>query len=153
MIACANYPDATVLVVDCDRESGAFLRGALERAGYAVELAHDREAGFKRALAGGIDLVVLHQQASDAGSFAWCRRLARRHRALYLPVILLTEQVRGEYPATGLAAGVSSCLTKPPNAEELLGQVRTWTDARERLRRFYARLLHAVEAPTAANCA
>jgi DNA-binding response OmpR family regulator len=153
MIADAIHPHSTVLLVDRDRESGAFLREALEREGYAVELAHDGEDGFERVLAGGIDLVVLHPRASDASSIEWCRQLAALHRRGYLPVILLAERVRGVHPAVGPAAGVAAHLTRPVDVPELLGQVRVWTDARKRLRTFYARLLRAVEVSTEANCA
>ena len=153
MIAQTTNYQPTVLVVARGGRYGAFLREALEREGYAVELAHDREHGLRRVLAGGIDLVVLRQRASDAGSARWCRRLAALHRGGYLPVIVLAERERGAPLAVGLADGVAAHLTRPLDVPELLRQVRIWTEARERLRAFYARLLRAVEVSTEATCA
>ncbi len=142
-----------MLVVDHDGKSGALLREALERAGYPVALAHDREQGFVRVLAGGIDLVVLHQRAVDAAAFAWCRRLAARTPGRYLPVIVLAERACAPTPAAGRATGVAACLAWPVDVPELLRQVRVWTEAREQLRTFYARLLRAAEGSTETHCA
>jgi DNA-binding response OmpR family regulator len=153
MIAETLHHRPTVLVVDRSRKLGPFLRQALEREGYAVELAHDRERGFERALAGGIDLVVLRAPEADAGVAHWCRRLAACNRGRYLPVLLLAERVRGAPPVAGLAAGVAAYLTRPLDVPELLRQARVWTESRARLRAFYARLLRGVEAPPEATVA
>ncbi|HEY7062067.1 MAG TPA: hypothetical protein VII06_11350 [Chloroflexota bacterium] len=152
MIAQEAHQPTTVLVVARGRKLGAFLREALERAGYAVELTHSREEGFGRALAGGIDLVVLHERAADAGSARWCRRLAALTRPRYLPVILLAERARGAPSAAGRAAGVAAHLRRPLDVPELLRQVAVWSQARQRLRLFYTRLLRAAE-DAAADCA
>jgi DNA-binding response OmpR family regulator len=148
MIAHTTRQHPTVLVAGPGGKSGLFLREALERAGYGVAVAHDREQAFARALAGGIDLVVLHQRAADAGAFEWCRRLAARNRGRYVPVIVLAELACGAPPAAGWAAGVAAYLTRPVDVPQLLRQVHVWTKARERLRTFYARLLRAAEVST-----
>jgi DNA-binding response OmpR family regulator len=152
-MARASVPRSTVLVVDHNLMTGALLRTALEREGYAVELARDPEHVLERIEAGGIDLVLLDQRAPDSGGFEWRRRLRARSRELYLPVIMLTERVRAAHPVASLAAGVAYYLTKPFDLPELLHQVRVWTQARERLRTFYARLLRAAEGPTESDCA
>jgi len=146
-MARASVPHSTVLVVDHNLMTGALLQAALEREGYAVELARDREQGFERIEAGGIDLVLLDQQSPDSGGAEWCRRLRARSRELYLPIIMLSETVRAAQPVASLAAGVAYYLTKPFDLPELLHQVRVWTQARARLRAFYARLLRAAEEP------
>jgi DNA-binding response OmpR family regulator len=153
MIAQTAHDQPTVLVVARGHQYGTFLREVLERDGYAVEVAPDGERGFQRALAGGVDLVVLHQRGADAGGAQWCRRLAALSRGRYLPVILLAERVRGAPPGAGLAAGVAAHLTRPLDLPELLRQARVWTEARARLRAFYARLLRAAELSAEASCA
>jgi two-component system response regulator ArlR len=153
MIAHAVNHDRTVLLVDRGRQSGTVLRDALKHKGYTVELAQDLERGFERALAGGIDLVVLHQRAFDEGSANWCRRLVALNRGPYVPVIMIAERVPREQPLAGLTAGVAAHLSSPLDAHELLYHVRIWTEARERLRAFYERLLRAVEVAPEANCA
>jgi len=147
IMARAVAPRSTVLLVDDNLLTGALLQAALEREGYAVELACDREHGLERVQAGGIDLVVLDQPSSETDDLEWTCRLGARNRGLYLPVIMLGERVRAAHPVASLAAGVAHYLTKPFNLSELLEQVRVWTQARERLRTFYARLLRAAEEP------
>ena len=153
MIAQTATDHPTVLVVARGRRYGAFLRQALAGAGYAVDLAHDPVRGLERALAGGVDLVVLQQHQADAASVQWCRRLAVRSGGRYLPVLLLAERARGAPLAAGRAAGVAAHLTRPLDVPELLRQVRIWTATRARLRAFYTRLLRAADAPPEATCA
>src|SRR5262249_3468633 len=143
IMARAVVSRPTVLVVDHNLMTGALLQAALEREGYAVELARDPERGLERIPAGGIDLVLLDQPSSDPGGLNWVRRLGARKRGLSVPVIMLGERMRAAHPVASLAAGVAYYPTKPFDLPELLAQVRIWTQARERLRTFYARLLRA----------
>jgi len=141
----AVVPRPTVLVVDHHLMTGALFQAALEREGYAVELARGREQAFARIQAGGIDLVLLEQPSSDADGLNWVRRLGARKRGRYLPVIMFGERVRAAHPVARPAGGVAYYQPKPFDLPELLEQVRAWTQARKRLRTFYARLLGAAE--------
>lgn len=111
-----------VLVIEDELPMRTALVDILQGEGYRVLSAADGEAGLRRALEEGPDLVLLDLMMPGLDGFAVCgelRRLARR-----MPVLMLTAKGQVEDRVQGLDAGADDYLVKPFSTEELLARVR-----------------------------
>ena len=112
---------ATILVVDDDAHMREVTQYALEREGYAVELATDGAAGLARAQEGGVDLVVLDIMMPELDGLEVCRRL--RHEG-DVPIIFLSSKGDEVDRIVGLELGGDDYLAKPFSPRELVARVR-----------------------------
>lgn len=110
-----------ILVVDDDRDVLAVLARALTRDGYAVSTT-DSVAEARKAVAAGVDLLVLDLGLPDGSGLELCRELRREARAL--PILILTAQTQIGVRVAGLDAGADDYLTKPFALAELRARVR-----------------------------
>jgi two-component system, OmpR family, alkaline phosphatase synthesis response regulator PhoP len=99
------------------------LGDRLRSEGYEVELAEDGQAGFERALAGGLDLIVLDLMLPRKNGFDVCRDL--RARGVQTPVLMLTARGQIVDKVLGLKLGADDYLTKPFEMLELLARVES----------------------------
>jgi DNA-binding response OmpR family regulator len=100
-----------VLVVDDEVRFAQSLQRGLRAEGFAVDLAHDGEAGLRLALAGGYDAVVLDVMLPGLSGYRVTQRL--RAEGCDVPVLMLSAK-DGEYDqADGLDLGADDYLTKP----------------------------------------
>jgi len=134
-----------VLVIEDDALVADMLRTMLSRAGYTVEIAADGVTGLARIAAGGVDLVLLDLLLPEINGLELCQRVRERESDVYLPIIVLTGQVRADQRQAAFAAGADDFLTKPFEREELLARVQVWVRARQRMQALHARLLHEQE--------
>jgi DNA-binding response OmpR family regulator len=111
----------TLLVVDDDERLRSLLAEYLGERGFHVETAASGEAGLARALAGGIDLVVLDVMLPGMDGLAVCRELRRSSR---VPVLMLTARGDETDRIVGLELGADDYLAKPFNPRELLARVQ-----------------------------
>lgn len=111
-----------VLVVEDEVKVAAFLRQALEEEGYAVDVAHDGEAGLADARDPAYDLLILDHLMPKLSGRAVCRRL--REAQVETPILMVTARDAVEDRVSGLDAGADDYLTKPFSLEELLARVR-----------------------------
>jgi two-component system OmpR family response regulator len=100
-----------VLVVDDEVRFAQSLQRGLRAEGFAVDLAHDGEAGLRLALTGGYDAVVLDIMLPGLSGYRVTQRL--RAEGCDVPVLMLSAK-DGEYDqADGLDLGADDYLTKP----------------------------------------
>src|ERR687883_1439873 len=100
-----------VLVVDDEVRFAQSLQRGLRAEGFAVDLAHDGEAGLRLALSGGYDAVVLDVMLPGLSGYRVTQRL--RAQGCQVPVLMLSAK-DGEYDqADGLDLGADDYLTKP----------------------------------------
>jgi DNA-binding response OmpR family regulator len=111
-----------LLVVEDDPSVGASLVRALERAGYAVDLAQDGEDGLHRASGGGYDAVLLDLRLPRLGGLAVLEQL--RARRVSAPILVITARDTLADRIAGLDAGADDYLVKPFAVEEALARVR-----------------------------
>ncbi len=121
-----------VLVVEDETKMASLLRRALEREGYAVDVAGTGEDALWLGTENDYDAVVLDVMLPPPDGFEVCRTL--RERGRWAPVLLLTARDGVEDRVTGLDAGADDYLAKPFSFAELYARLRALTrrGARER---------------------
>ena len=111
-----------LLVVEDEPELAALMRGALERGGFAVDLAPDLAQTEDHLAVAEYDAVILDLGLPDGDGLSFLRRL--RERGSALPVLVLTARDGPEDRVIGLDAGADDYLVKPFHMPELLARVR-----------------------------
>ncbi|RMG17693.1 MAG: DNA-binding response regulator [Planctomycetota bacterium] len=111
-----------VLVLEDDAKLAALLRAELEEEGHEVEVLADGDAGLQRALAGGMDLLLLDLGLPGLDGLDVLRRLRAQHTTL--PVIVITARDGVEDRVAGLDLGADDYLVKPFSLLELKARIR-----------------------------
>jgi DNA-binding response OmpR family regulator len=111
-----------VLLAEDEPAIAANIAAALERAGYATEIAADGEAAWFRGDTEEFDLIVLDLGLPRIDGLTVLKRWRAAGRQT--PVLILTA--RGAWPerVEGIDAGADDYLPKPFQIEELLARVR-----------------------------
>src|SRR3954464_4072234 len=111
-----------LLVVEDEARLAAALQRGLQAEGFAVDLAHDGEAGLELARHGGYDAMILDVMLPRLSGYRVVRQL--RAERQWLPVLMLSAK-DGEYDqADGLDCGADDYLTKPFSYVVLLSRLR-----------------------------
>ncbi len=110
-----------ILIIDDDDELCDLVSEYLSVEGFAIESAHDGEAGLKRALAGDFDLAILDVMLPKKNGFDVLRELRRQSK---LPVLMLTAKGDDMERIVGLEIGADDYLPKPFNPRELVARLR-----------------------------
>ncbi|MFO0802136.1 MAG: heavy metal response regulator transcription factor [Gemmataceae bacterium] len=112
----------TLLIIEDQAKTLSFLRKGLSENGYAVETATTGPDGLKRALAGGIDLIVLDVMLPEMDGWQVLREL--RAAAVATPVLFLTAKDSVPDRVKGLELGAEDYLVKPFAFAELLARIQ-----------------------------
>ena len=110
-----------ILIVDDDARIRDVLGIALRGAGFEVIEAAEGEAGLRRALEEGPDLVVLDIGLPEMDGREVCRRLRRKSE---VPVLFLTAEGDEIDRVVGLELGADDYVTKPFSPRELVARCR-----------------------------
>ncbi len=113
---------ANILVVEDEAALVAGLEYALEKEGYAVEVARDGEAALASLRSHSPDLVLLDVMLPRRSGFDVLTALRRDGRAV--PVILLTAKGQEIDKVHGFDLGADDYVTKPFSLAELLARIR-----------------------------
>jgi DNA-binding response OmpR family regulator len=127
-----------ILIVEDDPAIAAFVQTALEREGFAAEVAEDGEKALARADAAPLDLILLDLMLPGLDGLQVCQAL--RRRPAYIPIIMLTAKGDDVDKIVGLEIGADDYITKPFKTRELIARVRAML-----------RLIHR-SAETASRC-
>jgi two-component system OmpR family response regulator len=123
MASPVSYDAAVrVLVVEDEVKMASLVKRALEREGYAVDVAGTGTDGLWLASENDYDAVVLDVMIPPPDGFEVCRELRTRGR--WAPVLLLTARDSVDDRVTGLDAGADDYLAKPFSFAELLARLR-----------------------------
>ncbi|MDN5859829.1 MAG: response regulator transcription factor [Pseudonocardia sp.] len=112
----------TVLLAEDDAAIAEPLSRALQREGYAVDVAADGIAALERVREGAVDLLVLDLGLPGMDGLEVCRRV--RLHLPDLPVLMLTARTDEVDFVVGLDAGADDYVGKPFRLAELLARVR-----------------------------
>jgi len=115
----------TVLVVDDSRATRAFVRRALEEAGFRTMEAADGEEALAWVAEQAPDAILLDVDMPGLDGFQTLERLNALPAASRIPVIFLTAHSAAEDAVNGLALGAQDYIRKPCSPEELVARVRT----------------------------
>jgi len=110
-----------ILVVEDEEAIRRGIVDALEFARYEVEEASDGDIGLERALAPGLDLLLLDLMLPKRTG--WEILSDVRKAKPRLPVIILTARGAEEDKVKGLTDGADDYMVKPFSAKELLARV------------------------------
>jgi DNA-binding response OmpR family regulator len=113
--------EATVLVVDDERNVTQLARMYLTADGFHVETAANGEQALDRIQATHPDIVVLDLMMPGMDGWEVCRRL---RSTADTPVIMLTARADDVDKIVGLELGADDYLTKPFNPRELVARVK-----------------------------
>jgi DNA-binding response OmpR family regulator len=111
-----------ILVIEDEPRILAFLARGLEAEGFSVDGANDGQAGVRRAVRGGYDLVILDLLLPKLDGFAVLREL--QNRLPELPVVIVSARSELETKLRGFELGACDYLSKPFSFDELLARVR-----------------------------
>jgi DNA-binding response OmpR family regulator len=115
----------TVLVVDDEPEIRQLLQRALEKHGYAVEIAVDGAEAIAKAEALVPDLVLLDAMLPRVHGFEACQRMKASPRCRLVPVIMMTAIYRGWRFAHDARAtyGAEDYIEKPFRFDDVLRRI------------------------------
>lgn len=111
---------ASVLVVEDEKDLAAMLASYLQRAGFAVELAHTGPAALELARQINPGVIVLDLGLPGLDGFEVCRRL-RTFTDCY--VLMLTARTDEIDTVVGLSVGADDYITKPFSPRELVARI------------------------------
>nr|WP_255698396.1 response regulator transcription factor [Tessaracoccus sp. ZS01] len=110
------------MVVDDERTLARALQRGLTAEGFAVDVAHDGDAGLTLATHGDYDAIVLDIMLPRRNGYAVTAEL--RKRGVWTPVLMLSAK-DGEYDvADALDLGADDYLTKPFSFVVLVARLR-----------------------------
>lgn len=137
-MSSAEFPNATILVIDDDVAVATLLEELLSDEGYAVWVASTL-GGARTQLAKELpDVVLLDVQLPDGSGFDFCVALREDPKTTDIPILFLSGIDRGpDSIAKGLDLGGYDFLRKPFRNVELLARIRVLV----RLRRLQQRLI------------
>jgi two-component system response regulator RegX3 len=111
----------TILVVEDEEAIVRPLTAALERDGFAVEVAGTAARAIELGRTITPDLVLLDLMLPDGSGFDVCRELTRSGD---LPVIMLTARSDEADRIVGLELGADDYIVKPFSAREVIARIR-----------------------------
>jgi len=116
----------TILIVDYEPRSVEQLRGALEPAGYRVDVAKDGLAGAALFQSLKPDLTLLEAMLPKKHGFELCQELKRTPHGQKTPIVIITGVYKGrKYRTQAMHQhGCDAYLEKPIAAEQLLETIR-----------------------------
>lgn len=125
-------PRKKVLVVDEDTEMRIFLGHLLELGGIQAVTAASATEGFQKLDQERPDLILLSAMFNDHGELKMLKQLKQNESFQEIPVVLISSieqrlfyqlRILPQIPGQGFAWQPDGFLSRPPEAEELLGLV------------------------------
>ncbi len=100
------------------------MRGYLERAGYAVQVAYDGDTAWHMLRADRPDLLLLDLMLPGRDGYEITRLLRSDPHLAHIPIIMLTARIDDTDKIVGLEMGADDYVTKPYNPREVVARVR-----------------------------
>lgn len=114
-----------ILVIEDDRETGAYIKKGLEEAGYVVDLAANGRDGLFLAAGETFDVIVADRRLPGLDGLSIVKTI--RGAGVKTPVIFLTTMTGVGDRVEGLEAGADDYLIKPFAFAELIARIHALT--------------------------
>jgi len=114
-----------ILIVEDDTLLAEFTKRSLKRAHHHVSVVHDGSAGFRRAVNGSYDAIILDVLLPGKDGLSLCNELRQLH--IDTPIILMSSYSTEQTRVSGLDAGADDYIIKPFSNEELGARLRAIT--------------------------
>jgi len=125
-----DFLGRTVLVVDDDARNLFALSGVLEMHGFQVLHADNGRKGIEMLLAHSeITLVLMDVMMPELDGYAATAEIRQMPQYADLPIIAVTAKAMPGDQEKSLASGANDYVTKPVDADDLIGRVRRWLPA------------------------
>ncbi len=112
-----------ILVVDDSATERHIISEILKKKGYDVVFAEDGESGVLKSKSETPDLIVMDVVMPGLNGFQACRAITKDPATEKIPVILCTTKGQETDKVWGLRQGAKDYVTKPIDADELLGKI------------------------------
>ncbi len=117
-----NETSISILVVEDDEAIAAFLQTALEREGFTTTVIGNGRTALNHISQSPPNLVLLDLMLPGMDGLQLCQAI--RHRADYIPIIMVTAKDEDVDKIVGLEIGADDYITKPFKKRELLARIR-----------------------------
>ena len=115
-------PARKVLIIEDDPTLVDLLEIHLKDLHCDLEKAADGKTGLEKALAEGIDLIILDIMLPEMDGLEVCRRI--RAKEISTPILMLTARSEEIDKVLGLELGADDYLTKPFSVREFIARVK-----------------------------
>ncbi|HIE28965.1 TPA: response regulator, partial [Candidatus Poribacteria bacterium] len=130
---------STILLVEDNVANEKLMRSILERADYAVDVAHNGQEALEMLDSNRHALVLMDMQMPVMDGYEATRKIremgiqrqSSSGEKMDIPIIALTAYAMKGDEAKTLAAGCNAYLTKPINRQQLLATIQQFLSARE----------------------
>ncbi len=112
-----------ILIIEDEPDVAAFVKKALIKENYAIDIANDGAKGEFLALTESYDLIILDVMLPQKDGFAVLKSLRSQKSAT--PILMLTARGEVTDRVAGLDAGADDYLVKPFAVAELRARVRS----------------------------
>ena len=113
-----------VLVVDDSKTELMFLTDMLHNNGMSVRTAESADEALKCLADAKPDLILMDVVMPGQNGFQLTRSIHRTPAYADIPIIMCTSKNLETGRVWGLRQGASDYITKPVNAQELMGKIR-----------------------------
>lgn len=116
----------TVLLVDDEKDIAELTKLRISSMGYRVVLAGDGQEALEKIKTEHPDLILLDVKMPKLDGYQVCKEVKGNEEFKHIPVILFTASSRHimELSDRALELGAASCIKKPFDAKELLGEIK-----------------------------
>jgi twitching motility two-component system response regulator PilH len=116
-------PIKKVLVVDDSPTERYFLTELLTKNGFHVSAAENAEEAIVKVRAALPDLILMDVVMPGQNGFQLTRQFSRDPATQHIPIIMCTSKSQKTDRIWGLRQGARDYVTKPVQADELLGKI------------------------------
>jgi len=111
-----------ILIIEDNPDISELVSLHLRDYGHEVEVVMDGELGFKRAMSGEFQLIILDLMLPGMNGLEICSKL--RTNSSFVPILMLTAKSSEVDRVVGLETGADDYLIKPFSIHELLARVK-----------------------------
>jgi PAS domain S-box-containing protein len=121
-----NRQRLRVLVAEDNPVNQHVARSLLERRGHTVEIVENGQLAVDAMRVGSFDVVLMDLQMPVMDGLTATRRIRALPGCGSVPIVALTAHVLAEDRERCLAAGMTSCVTKPFRPHDLFAEIEGW---------------------------